>query len=391
MNFNIKQRRSFMKSSAMAAVLLKAVLCLSLLPTDAHASKSNRSYKEPNMEQLSKGGATYDVSIFSDYLFMRAYNADVVFANQKKMEYVSGGFTNRLMRDNMIVPDKNWQSGFRVGVNWETHFGAWELQTDWTYYYNKSLNNRTMPNVWVNSTNFNTEEGFYPYWAVAVQDNGNMVGAYYQDLQGVWQLNYNMINVVAQKQLRPSRSFLIIPQFGLQSGWIRQKVNAQYSRSFQNATTRAILADAHNNFWGVGVRTGILGSWSLGGGVSIRTGLMGMLLRGRTTIRTVQSVDFQGGGEFLRRYNQSDRRSHFAPGAQYLFGVSWEQNISSTSSFCFSVDWESNCWWQQFMFIRPYQQFREDSQFGRSLNWFYPFDGRGLFLEGLNLSVKFSF
>lgn len=367
------------------------LLIASVYAVEAAASSKPISKKEMSHETDTQGGA-----FFVEYLWMRSTNSSLVFASQAKIDEVPGSFQNRVVNNTMVSPDRRWSSGFRVGSSYLTTDQNWDISADWTYYYNKSLNDRTMPAVWVALNNQNTEEGFVPYWAVATKEaNINYRLARYQDLQGVWQLNYNMMDLEMGRSIELTHRLIMRSHFGLQSGWIHQKIAVLYSRSFEDripATDIYVdqLTNANNNFWGIGPRVGVEGELNLGEGFFLSGKVAGSLLTGRTTVRRVQSSDLQGGGEFLRSYNISSRINQYSPGALASFGVSWERNLTDTSKVYFRAAWESNFWWGQFKFNMP-ELGQALTDYPDDLYLDYPQMSGALYIEGVSVKMAFDF
>lgn len=247
-----------------------------------------------------KNSDSYEFALFADFLYMRAYNSDLFFASEKKVHNTPGSVANLTYTYNGVVPEKFWKPGFRLGWSLDLSKNDLAIYSDWTYYYNKSSNNYSMPSIFIVAA---PTEGFLPFWAMPIRDNGTVNQAYYQNMNGTWHLNYNVINLVLAQGIRPMKSFFIQPYFGLQNGWIHQKSEILYSRYLALGVSVANqfkdqVVRMTNNFWGIGVVTGIKGSWLLGAGFHLLADVTGSLLRGRTTNRSLREWIFKKEANF---------------------------------------------------------------------------------------------
>lgn len=368
----------------------------------------------------SHGCASNEGFVFSmEYLLMRAYQPNLAYAFERKAilenTVIQVGSTS--VRGNMVRPVRTWRPGFKVGLGWNTPYDLWDVQSEWMYYYNKSCTNKSTDSM-ILSAFANNNEGFMPYWVLPVINSGGTPtavdtdsfpgGATYTQLQGVWQMNYNMINLELGRSLYLTKALAIRPHFGLQNGWIHQKVNVEYARSLNvqpvaaNNNTRPLdqRATLTSKFWGVGIRTGFGGEWQLGAGFSVMGKLAGSLLSGRTNSRRVQdsaanaTLGGIGTSSFTRVVNVSDRVREFSPGLDTSLGINWGTCMGCDDSMYFglSLNWESIYWWGQFRFLQPNAVAPANSAtLAQSLRDNYPFQDNALNIEGFTAKAKFDF
>lgn len=360
---------------------------------------SDKRYKQhTNADETSLNSAGF----FLDYLLCRANNSDLALAFEKKNAYTPGSRPGDLVAEgDMVHPNITWRPGFRLGFSVAAPKNIYDLKGAWTYYYNKSVTSRQMPDIWLTSALQNQDEGFYPYWTLPLQDQnaGEIAEAYYQNLKGVWQLNYNTIDLNVGRSIQFYQALHVRPYFGLQTAWIHQKLNVLMMRSFFDRTPSTdVVQDQegvlHNNFWGIGLELGFDGEISLGYGFSILGQLQGSLLTGKTKTRRIQSTDFQGGGEFLRVYNITNSVSQYAPSIATQLGLKWGVSFSeNTKYFAVSTGWETNYWWSQFDFTKPSPPLHSGIPFSLQSIYRvqYPFATGGLYLEGVNLRMLLDF
>lgn len=354
-----------------------------------------------------------------EYMIMRAYQPNMAYAFEKKniqkdtldQGLSPGNAQSLLSKGNIVRPNRTWRPGFKLNLGWNTPYDLWDLQSEWTYYYNKSVTDRSTDDFLLSATLSNTEEGFIPYWALP---NANATSstipdaviATYTQLQGVWQLNYNMINLELGRSLYLTKALALRPHFGLQNGWIHQKSNVIYARSlsFLSAADRPVdqLVKMKNKFWGLGMRAGISGQWQLGAGFSVLGKLAGSILSGRTNASTSQysainnSIAGIDSGGYTQIYQDTDRIRQLAPGLESSLGLEWGTCMGSdTMYFGLTMSWESMYWWGQFRFIQP--EYIQHAGNGSNYSYRnahynkYPFSDGALNIEGVTIRAKFDF
>lgn len=329
--------------------------------------------------------------IFSlDYLIMRAYNQDLVYAYQKTDNVIPGSLDNIVVDGSMVRPNMTWRPGFRIGLGWNTWHDFWDLNASWTYYYNKSVTNKYQPNIDIFSSN---EEGFWPYWAVARQTTATSTvrsREFFQNMQGVWLLNYNMLNLELGRSLYLTKALALRTHFGLQNGWIHQKMNVRYERTANTyQANNGELVRGTSKFWGFGLRTGLDGEWMLGGGWSVVGKAAASALTGRSNNRRVQSSR-RPGLDYLRSFNISDRRGQIAPGCEGLLGLSWGSCLGCQDMYIgFTAAWEFMYWFSQMNFLRPAGL--ENDATVQDASEEYPFSSGLLKIEGISIKGRFDF
>lgn len=334
---------------------------------------------------------------FADYLIMRAYNQDIVYTQDVHVFLSEGSFQDQQVQSEMLAPVRTWRPGFRVGFGWDMPYQGWDLQADWTYYYNKSVTNAEAKPMVFDDNGLNTGEGFVAYWAVPLRQNNQTLVGKYRNIQGVWQLNYNMINLEMGRDFQIRESLRLRPHLGLQNGWIHQKMRVLYDWGLEIRRPPNYQMDQlsvlNNKFWGMGLRGGSDIDWELGWGFSIQSQLSASILSGRTKSRRIQSTDPNNGDGFIRVYNMRDRIRQIVPGVQATLGMNWSSGSpESDMMFSLGVFWESNFWWGQFKFLRP-PLFAEDSvaTTTRGYSENYPMSNGGLFIEGVSVRGQFDF
>lgn len=325
-----------------------------------------------------------------DYLIMRAYNQDLVYAYQKTDNVIPGSLDNIVVEGQMVRPNMTWRPGVRVGLGWNTPYDFWDVNLGWTYYFNKSVTNRAQPDIDIYNSG---EEGFWPYWAVPRSTTASSTARsreFFQNMQGTWKLNYNTLNLELGRSLYFTKAVALRTHFGLQTGWIHQSMGVSYERT-ANAyqANNGELVNGKSDFWGFGLRTGLEGEWMLGYGFSILGKSAISALSGRTQARRLQSSR-RPGLDYLRSFSIRDRNSQIAPSCEGLIGLSWGSCLGCDNMFLsFSANWEFMYWFSQMNFLRPAGL--ENNTTVQDASEEYPFSSGLLKIEGVSIKGQFDF
>lgn len=333
-----------------------------------------------------------------DYLIMRSINENLAFDNRKIFQQSYGSIQNKVVKTDMTRPNRNWRPGFRVSMYGHLPYDLWTVESSWTYYYNKSIKSDHVDGVPFSSPAIDIpRQGFVAYWGETVTQGSATARSSaktFLSLQGVWQLNYNDISLLATRKV-PIASFVCLePKAGLENTWINQKFNIEYTRS-QSTSTRAadMIVTAHNKFWGIGPSFALDTKWNVMKGLNVVTGSSARFLYGRTTVRLVNALDITGGQDFIKSVNTTNRVQEIAPGLSYKIGLSWDQQFENTSvsSFSISAMWESIYYWGQFRNNIPFLNVIDSSRWYVSEEVQYPFANSGLQIEGVSVQASLGF
>lgn len=377
-------------------ILLSSLVCSQ--PLLAENQKNYTKNKAPNSNRVMLDKKYDDNSgFFLEYMILRSYNSGLAYAFERKIDQTPGALSNQIVATNMINPNQTWRPGFRIGYQQDVMDG-WAIQTNWTYYYNKSVTNKAMPDIALDTNNQNTTEGYIPFFAYPRTDttSGASDHVVCQNIHGVWQLNYNLLNLEFSHEIYKKERLNVRGHFGLQNGWIHQKMNVLYGRYLVDRTPdseifRDQLVQAHNNFWGIGFTGGFDGEINLGQGFQILAKTNLSLLSGRTNVRDVQSHDFGGGGGFRRFLNWKDRTLHYAPGIQTAIGLGWFYEVMNAGRISIVANWESNFWWAQLGYLQVTPAQHSGGGSIRDFFEYYPSNNGPLYLEGVTVRGSYEF
>lgn len=364
-----------------------------------------QTYKKLHTQEFNQtNNVTTSYSL--DYLLLRSVNSNLVYAAQRIWVPTYGAYLNKVRNLTLIRPKRTWRPGlkFRFSVEADV-MNQWSLDTGWMYYYNKSVVNHAVPDHTLNAIT-GGGQGLVSYFTAPVLGfnaaSSNTLNNY-NNMQGVWQLNYNMIDWVAKRAFSITSFFSAEPFFGLKNGWIYQKIAALFMRDFAAVGIGGPVLDSrvkmHNKFWGIGVTSGLNLNCILGKGFVIKSTLSGALLSGRTRVRQVTSINNSittvgnPNQEFLRLDNQNFKVNQISPGLETNIGIEWGTSYSLNSKyFGIAIAWDSHYWWGQFSLSEELKSAHNITNvFDRTNTITYPTANKSLQIEGISVQGIFNF
>lgn len=178
-------------------------------------------------------------------------------------------------------PHFNWNSGFRVGMGWNTPHDGWDVHATWTWFQNKAKRQGAAGYAPVQ---------YLPTQLYAPAEDPTVTGFTAYDAE--WRLHLNLISLDLGREFFVSKWMTLRPFMGVQSGWIYQKQNVAFTGALPiDAEQRSLSLYNGNKYWGLGPKTGLDTQWGLGYGFSL-VGNAGLsLLYGFFDLQTMQSTN----------------------------------------------------------------------------------------------------
>lgn len=279
---------------------------------------------DPNMNCPS------DLYFYADFLAMQAKQDGMEFAIAD-----TSGLGNALTNGTVggfSSDHSDWEYNFgaRFGIGFYTDHDAWNIDAAWTW-----LNIRDYRHF--NST---TAGGtLIPLWLTGT---GMITTSYSNQSSAVWNANYNVLDVRLGKPYYVSRYVVFNPHIGLRGGWIDQHFSVDYSGT--TPSTDRLVHHGDNDFWGVGLRTGVNTDWVLAQGFSIFGNAAASLLYGKFKIEQ----HLQTPSTATQSFDLEDHHYMNVPNAELALGLSWGSHFSQNKYyFSLKAAYEFHVWFDQ--------------------------------------------
>ncbi len=220
----------------------------------------------------------------------------------------------------------SWDFGFRLGIGCYMNHDAWNTEMNWFWF---KLSEE-------NSVHTETGSGLIPLWKIT---QSGVPAANHDRASSRWHFSMNVFDILMGKPYHVSRHMILNPHFGLRAAWIDQDYIARYSGSFGGDLDTKTTAK--NDFWGVGLRSGIRSEWLMGANFRLLANLSFSSLFGKFDItqhapgtngydyiddfyRNVMNMEMQAGVAWGIFFNNN--RHYFSMQAMYEFHHWFDQN-----------------------------------------------------------------
>ena len=275
--------------------------------------------------------------------------------------------TTNLADADIKNPAFDWDFGFRVGLGWNTPHDGWDLYANWTWFDTHASDH----------THAGSSKHLFPVYAHPFEvDNGVA-----QNSEAHWRLHLNMIDLELGREFFVSKWVTLRPFVGLRNAWVRQKFDCEYEQISHSGSLQEAEVEMVNNYWGLGLRTGLNTQWGLGAGFSIYGNAAISLLYGffhleqeqEQTIATVESTFMD-----LEQSYHIDRAI-----SELALGIRWDHMFSDDNyHFGIQAGWEHLMFWGQ----NQMQRFVSFTTLGE-----YVANQGDLTIQGWTVSARFDF
>jgi hypothetical protein len=283
-----------------------------------------------------------------EFLWWRSENHGFSVALDEKSYGNYDGSGDGKNRGHIVRIPPDWKPGFRLGIGWNSDYDRWDLGADWTYYTNHASVTKVRNDLTVGEPGY---DGYYPMWPVANTNFQNLF-APYQVLEAGWHLWQNVFNLDLGRAYSITRHISFKPHWGASGAILKQKFHDLFSVPLNPRGTIETVSQSEfhgkNQWWGIGPRVGVEGSWHLGAGLSILANTSAALYYGQSKVRfhSKQIYAPSGSTSVNRKFN--DAFYQLVPNLQLFLGLGWGTCLNCDEVFLgIDAGWETNYWWNQ--------------------------------------------
>ncbi|MBI3211394.1 MAG: autotransporter outer membrane beta-barrel domain-containing protein [Simkania negevensis] len=323
------------------------------------------TYREitPNAGPRVVNGA--DVIVFADFIWWRVTQDGTNYAmtgvSPTRQPVIASSTPPHLPEGKMQSVGDVWTPGFRVGLGLNMEHDGWDLiaQYTWLRPSNRNrLNGPLLPTLFGDliDPSTATNNNFLVRSAVAN-----------------WSLQFNVIDLELGRNFYVSQHLTLRPHLGLKGTWQEQDFRVRYNNpsyavgSGVNYSGPATI-HWHNNYHGVGLRTGLDTTWYFAKNWSFYGKLAGSALWIHYDPSTVkQKVDDQSGVSVPFLNSKYDKNSaKFV--AELEAGLRWEQWLyNDTKYLCLQLGFEEQIWVNNISFLSLDETWNDLNMYGLTL------------------------
>ena len=183
-----------------------------------------------------------DVFITADFIYWTA--------RMDGLEYVASGVASDFSgtsKGTVYTPDWDWDPGFKVGIGLNLPHDGWDVYAEYT---------------WLHSSASDTVRGINlaPAWNIAALIE--TVSRLVNDSHANWDVHFNAIDLSLGRNYFVSQFLSLRPFIGFKGSWIDQDYHVRYNVDRNGYVSTFRLCD-DQDFWGIGLRTGLDTSWHI--------------------------------------------------------------------------------------------------------------------------------
>jgi len=316
--------------------------------------------------------------VTADFLYWTAQEngLDYLF----KTSLVAFGSLTSPVHGDVDSPHFEWDPGFRIGLGWNMGHDAWDLYFDWTRFHTNAKEKSHADNKVLYANFADTLAAINPFEKASAHTH----------------VNVDWLDLELGKAFYATRYLTLRPHVGLRNAWVDQDFRFRYKNQITPLGLSAGVKDkvrVKNDFWGLGIRTGLDTQWELGAGFSILGDFALALLYGDFDLHRRfkgPAIVTAGGGTFivpLESHQDKDLNlARFI--ADFDLGVQWDYMFAHDR---FHVSLSAA--WEQHMFFGQNQIFNfYDTPSSSSTAHGKLVSSNGdLTLQGLTISARFDF
>jgi len=331
-----------MKKTAVALVAL-ASIAFGAPQTDApdpHALPST-SVNPSAGPRVSNG---YNLFLTADFIYW--------YAVQGNMDYALSGVGGNAPGDPSLLAnppkgksfgvDHKMKPGFKAGLGWTGCKDGWDLYANYTWFQANDLKG---------STTADNPSSTVSVWLAPSRISGWFL---ISEGSAKWDFHFNAVDLELGRNFFVSRRLALRPHVGLKGSWQEQHYDIDYVfttiSSGPNPNNVTFIKQTVD-FWGVGIRTGLNGSWYFNRNWSFYgdLGLSGLWSRFKTK-RVDTAVDTTTGSTF-KPYNIENIHHQITPVLELGFGLQeevwWHRGRYHVA---IRAGWEEQVWFNMNQF-----------------------------------------
>lgn len=210
--------------------------------------------------------AHFDIYTTGSFLYWKAAGNYLAYAFvQVPLHSVEdqGELANLLPTGFPVIPDFNYQPGYRLGIGYKIDRDHWDLYAEYTCFHQTVNSEVIAPTI---------RSNILPIWLLSINNliYGNLTPANgtaaYRQAKSFWLVNLDILDAETGRNLFLGTHLTIRPSIGLRNLWLNQKYNVSYlTTDLPSPINGAVWVNSfnHSRSWGIGPKFGLTNTWNL--------------------------------------------------------------------------------------------------------------------------------
>jgi len=228
------------------------------------SSPSEPKFREitPNAGPRVSNGV--DVFFTADFIYWTARQDGMAYARSGVDDYDTAVALNNTTEGSTFFPKTKFSPGFKAGVGLNLGHDGWDVYLNYTWFHTHLQGSKSSQHA--------NSQGIIPLWDigtighVTAKDHFIVLNSFISvsNAQSDWFLHFNNFDLSLGRNFYVSQYLALRPFVGLKGTWYNQKYDVRYSGFLDPDIAEDVLSThlhMKQNFWGVGIRTGLDASW----------------------------------------------------------------------------------------------------------------------------------
>lgn len=319
-----------------------------------------------------------DVFITTDFIYWTPRQDGLGYVRSGVSDFDTSLALGNATPGSTITPNFAFSPGFKAGIGLNLGHDGWDTYLNYTWLHSSHSSSASTSNT--------DSKGLVPLWQVgAIGYPGDQHFLILNTFVNVgsahsrWAFHFNNFDLDLGRNFYISQYLTLRPHLGLKGSWYTQNYSVNYADYLEPDISDEIAsARLHmkQNFWGVGIRTGLDGSWYFDKNWSIFGNTSLSALWGRFN---VSRHDFatQINGNSLQVINTNFNFHTVKPVVEFQLGLRYDYWFSD-DDYHFGIEgaWEEQLWLNHNQFFDTLQGYGHHGD---------------LIMQGFTLDVRFDF
>ena len=325
---------------------------------------SNAMVNPPGRPQVQDG---VDLYFVGDWLIWQGHENGTAYAVKSKEEQSTA---TTLYNSSIKNLHFDWDMGFRIGVGYNLPHDGWDVVAGWTWFQNNA------------SGSANKKEGALLSSNPLDLSELDITG--YNSARSNLNIKLNMINLDVGREFFVSKWMTLRPFMGLRTIWINQDLSATYKTPIPTSSVKSIYSQANNDYWGLGLHSGLNTQWGLGAGFSLFGNTAITILNGFFDITSYKTTQYKDGTHNDNLSNDDSFRIGRVV-AELAMGLRWETLCANDH-----CHFEIQGGWEQLMFFGQNQFKHFNGSYASNAGSYFANQG-DLTFQGWTISARLDF
>jgi hypothetical protein len=216
----------------------------------------------------------WNIYLTGDWLYWKAQENGLNYALKTKLPDAN---LDQLGNGHLEAPSFSWDSGFRIGLGWNTAHDGWDLYANWSRFYTDATGKEHASD---------TQTVFPTLSDIA------FANIPCETASSHLKIHFNQLDVDLGREFYVSTWLSLKPVLGIRTIWIDQHYRIEYDGQPTLAGGDDFFNHIHykNDFWGVGPEGGLQTQWELGAGFSVFGDAFASLFYGHFQIERTSTI-----------------------------------------------------------------------------------------------------